>query len=194
MKNSTMSENIAGQIPYLQELSELIEKNTNSGLLVLNNIINGLGEIISLSCTLDFNLLGIFNILINETQKPITTLVLTNAKSKFNILTENDEYLFDEDKNTKNEVLEIKKLLDSYTPDCSLIDEELRSDSDFVYTALEFSQNIDKIKQLLKSQNQTLIVKSAETLKNLNTFDEISRATAIANLADPNLKVVINAL
>ena len=194
MKNSGLSENIAGQIPYLKDLSELIEIDTNSGLLILNNIINGLGEIIPLSCTLDFNLWEIFNMLINETQKPVTALILTNAKSKFNALTENDEYLFDEDKNTKNEVLEIKKLLDNYTADFSLIDVELRSDSDFVYTALELSQNINKIKHLLNSTDQTLILKAAETLKVLNAFDETARLTALDNLTDTNIKAVINTL
>ena len=40
MKNSAMSENIAGEIPYLTNLFELTEKYYDDALLVINNIIN----------------------------------------------------------------------------------------------------------------------------------------------------------
>lgn len=190
MKTSAMSENIAGQIPYLEDLTELIDKDINSGLLVLNNIINGLGEIISLSSVLDFNLWEVFNSLISGNKTSTVETVLANAKNKFETLTENDEYLFDEDKNTKNEVYEIKKLLDETEIDFSLTDKELNSDSDLVYTALEISQNTEKIKELLNSDNQTLVLKAAETLKNLSALDDVSRQTALLNIVDDNLKAV----
>jgi len=194
MKTSAMSENIAGQIPYLEDLEELINKDTNSGLLVLNNIINGLGEIISLSSVIDFNLWEIFNSISSGNRNSTAETVLANAKNKFETLTENDEYLFDEDKNTKNEVYEIKKLLDDVTINYSLVDNELRHDSDFVYTALEISQNTNKIKELLNGNNQTLVLKSAETLKNLSALDEMSRQTALLNISDDNLKAVAYSL
>lgn len=193
MKKSGMAENIAGQIPYLEDLTELITRDLHSGLLVLNNIINGLGEIIPLSTVLDFNLWEIFNSLANELNSEVT-VVLTNAKSKFNTLTENDEYLFDEDKNTKNEVIEIQKLLNDINADMAFIDKELREDSDFVFTALEFSKNIDMIKPLLNSSNQTLVLKSAETLKMLNSLDENSKCIALLHLTDTNLKAVAESL
>ncbi|MBO7671943.1 hypothetical protein J6S88_00885 [bacterium] len=194
MKTSAMSENIAGQIPYLEDLTELIDRDTDSGILVLNNIINGLGEIIPLSSVLDFNLWEVFNLILSGDKNSMTETVLANAKNKFETLTENDEYLFDEDKNTKNEVYEIKKLLDDVKIDFSLIDNELYNDSNFVYTALEVSQNADKIKQLLTGNNQTLVLKASEVLKSLGALDETSRATAFNHLQDDHLKAVLTSL
>lgn len=192
MKFSGMSENIAGQIPYLEDLSLIIEHDFNSGMLVLNNIVNGLGEIIPLMTVLDFNLWEIFNSLINSEQNSVSATVLINAKAKFEILTDNDEYLFDEDKNTKNEVCEIKKLFEDVQINLPLIDNELCADSDFVFTALEFSRNIDRIRKLLSCNNQTLILKSAEVLKQLGALDETARQVALSNISDGNLKAVIN--
>ena len=102
-----------------------MELDTVSGLTVINYIINGLGEILPLSTTIDYNLYSVIEDLANNSQNSAIATVLTNAREKFNTLTENDEYLFDEDKNTKNEVLEINKLLNSIKI-CGNIDEELR--------------------------------------------------------------------
>ena len=56
MKTSAMPENIAGEIPYLTDLFEIINTNNENGLLVLNQIINGLGEILGLGQVFDFQL------------------------------------------------------------------------------------------------------------------------------------------
>ena len=194
MRISGMAENIAGQIPYLEDLSELIEKDFDSGLLVLNNILNGLGEINPISSVIDFNMWEILNSLLNENINSKIGTVLINARTKFDTLTENDEYLYDEDKNTKNEVYEIKKLLSEKEIDISLVDGELRPDSDFVYTALDISQNKDKIKELLNSDNQTVIIKSAETLRKLGGWNEELLGIALKHINDENLKAILKAL
>ena len=56
MKNSSMAENIAGEIPYLDSIFNIMEQNFENGLLVVNYIINGLGEILGLSQVFDFEL------------------------------------------------------------------------------------------------------------------------------------------
>lgn len=81
-----MAENIAGEIPYLVDMMTVLKDKR--GLIVLNNIINGLGEILPLSGVFDYNLYEVFEKLDNS-------VVLLNAREKFNTLTENDEYLFD---------------------------------------------------------------------------------------------------
>lgn len=185
MEKSSMAENIAGEIPYLVDMLTLLEDK--NGLIVLNNIINGLGEILPLTGVFDYNLYEVF-------EKLDCPVVLLNAREKFNTLTENDEYLFDEDKNTKNEVFEIKKLLNSFNLDESSADTELNAESPFVYTALELTNNADAVEKLLNAQNQTIVLKAAEVLKKLNAWTNETKAQALKNISDENIKAIILAL
>ena len=196
MKSSAMPENIAGEIPYLENLDDLIETSYEDALLVINYIINGLGEILPLSCVFDFDLFDVFEKLINNHTDSKLAVVILNAQEKFEILTENDEYLFDEDKDTKNEIQDIKKLLKSVNKKNleKHINEELREDSPFVFTALDFAEDVVAIRELLKSDNQTLILKTAEVLKKLGNFDETARTVALLKVTDINIKAIIRAL
>lgn len=196
MKQSSMAENIAGQIPYLQNLFELLENDYENALLVINHIINGLGEIFGLSAVFDFELFEIFERIINNFDDSKAAIVLLNAKDKFDILTENDEYLFDEDKNTKNEVLDIKKLLNHINRKEleKFVNDELNEESPFVFTALEFATDLYAIRELLKSNNQTIILKTVEVLKNLGNLDESTKTVALLKVTDNNIKSIIRAL
>lgn len=193
LDKSSMAENIAGEIPYLIDLFSILELDTVSGLTVINYIINGLGEILPLSTTIDYNLYSVIEDLANNSQNSAVATVLTNAREKFNTLTENDEYLYDEDKNTKNEVYEINKLLNSIKI-CGNIDEELRADSPFVFTALDFTNNKGAVEKLLSSDSQTLVLKSAEILKKLGGWNETLRAKALQHVTDSNIRAIIEAL
>lgn len=196
MKNSAMAENIAGEIPYLASLFEILERNYNDGLVILNHIINGLGEILPLSSVFDFEFFEVFERLINNYDDSKCAIVLLNAQEKFDTLTENDEYLFDEDKDTKNEVLDIKKLLKNVNKKDleTQINNELNENSDFVFTALDFATDLLAIRELLKSDNQTLILKTAEILKKLNSLDETAKTVALLKVTDINIKSIIRAL
>ena len=193
LDKSSMAENIAGEIPYLIDLFSILELDTVSGLTVINYIINGLGEILPLSTTIDYNLYSVIEDLANNSQNSAIATVLTNAREKFNTLTENDEYLFDEDKNTKNEVLEINKLLNSIKI-CGNIDEELRADSPFVFTALDFTTNAAAAENLLSTDNQTIILKAAEILKKLGVWNENLRTKALEHVKDSTIRAIIEAL
>ena len=193
LDKSSMAENIAGEIPYLIDLFSILELDTVSGLTVINYIINGLGEILPLSTTIDYNLYSVIEDLANNSQNSAVATVLTNAREKFNTLTENDEYLFDEDKNTKNEVYEIKELLNNIKI-CGNIDEELRADSPFVFTALDFTTNAAAAENLLSTDNQTLVLKAAEILKKLGGWNETLRAKALQHVTDSNIRAIIEAL
>lgn len=196
MKNSAMAENIAGEIPYLVSIFELLDNRYEDGLLVLNNIINGLGEIFPLSVVFDYELFDVFERLIHNFNDSKGAIVILNAKEKFDVLTENDEYLFDEDKDTKNEVQDIKKLLKSVNKKDleKYVNEELNENSPFVYTALEFATDIFAVKELLKSSNQTLILKTAEVLKSLGVLDETAKTVALLKVSDINIKAIIRSL
>lgn len=196
IKSSNLSENIAGELLYLVDLFELLNTNKADGLFVLNNIINGLGEILGVSQTLDFQLYDVFDYLLNNTLTPETAVVLINAKDKFETLTENDEYLFDETKDVKQEIYDIKNLLNSaklQNIDNS-INEQLTENSLFVFTAIELSSNIERIKQLLNSKNQTLVLKALEKLKELNSLTTENKETALSHISDENIKNIIQAI
>lgn len=196
MKSSTMAENIAGEIPYLSNLFELLDKNNANALLVINYIINGLGEILGIPTVFDYELYDVFERLIRNTDDSKTAVVLLNASEKFETLTENDEYLFDEDKNTKNEVQDIKKLLTSINKKQlkTLCLQELNENSPFVYTALDFAEDVFAIRELLKCNNQTIILKTAEILKKLGNLDEPTKTVALLKVTDENIKSMIRVL
>jgi len=196
MKTSTMPENIAGFIPYIIDLQELLNVDYENGLLVLNNIINGLGEILGLYEVINFELFNIFETLTSNPPTSKSAVVLLNAEEKFNTLTENDEYLFDEDKNTQAEIKDIRKFLNRLDKKQlqSLADKELTEDSPFVYTALEFSNNTEAIKNLLRCDNQTLILKTAEVLKKLGALNDTERTVALLKITDENIRSILRAL
>ena len=162
----------------------------------MNYIINGLGEILDLSLVFDFELFEVLEKLINNHEDSKASIVLLNAKDKFDTLTENDEYLFDEDKDTKNEIQDIKKLLKNVNRKEleAHVNEELNENSPFVYTALDFATDLISIRELLKSNNQTVILKTAEVLKSLGNLDETAKTVALLKVTDINIKSIIRAL
>lgn len=196
MKKSSFAENIAGQLPYLYDLFELYDINKEDCLYILNLIINSLGEILGLSQIFDFQLYDFLNMLIRSRQDSKTAVVLINAADKFDTLTENDEYLFDETKDTKQEISDIKKLLSKIDIDklLKLSDNELNENSLFVYTALDFTKNVDKVRELLTASCQTLVVKALEILKKIDYISENDRQTAYNSVSDENIKRVIMAI
>lgn len=220
MKKSSMPENIASEIPYIKSFVELLDTEyKNDTILAVNNIINGIGEIIMLGQLFDFQLFEILQKLINTSSAPhpnpppqggretdgITATVLLNAKLKFDQLTENEEYIFDEDKDTKQEVFEIKNLL-NHEPEAfwakqkELFTSELNEKSDFVFSALELvqdlnlTQSFDKLKALSGSDNQTIILKTIEVIKNLGKLSEINKNEALTKISDENIKAIIQSL
>ncbi len=196
MKNSTMPENIAGEIPYLENLFDLLDKYYENTLLAINYIINGLGEILPPSVVFDFEFFEVFERIIHNSDDSKAAIVILNAQEKFDILTENDEYLFEENKETKNEFQDIKRLLKSINKKSleKYINDELKEDSPLVFTALDFATDVVAVRELLKSNNQTLILKTAEILKHLGSFDETAKTVALLKVTDINIKAIIRAL
>ncbi len=194
MRGSAMAENIAGEIPYIEDLFELLNKYYEDTLLTINFIISGLGEILPLSTVFDYELFEVFERLINNYDDSKSAIVLLNARDKFETLTENDEYLFDEDKNTKNEIQDIKKLLKNTRDLEKYINDELNENSPFVFTALDFATDPLMVRELLKSSNQTLILKTVEILKKLDALDENVKTVALLKVSDINIKSIIRAL
>lgn len=210
MKKSSMPENIASEIPYIKSFVELLDSEFKENtILAVNYIISGIGEIIMLGQLFDFQLFEVLQKMISMPENGTIATVLLSAKLKFEQLTENEEYIFDEDKDTKQEVYEIKNLLNHepegfWEAQKKLFVDELNEKSDFVFSALELLQELnlteafDKLKALLSSQNQTngqtIILKTIEVIKHLNKLSEINKDDVLTKISDENIKAIINSL
>ena len=197
MKKSSLSENIAEDIPYLENLPELLNTEfQEDAILAFCYIINGLVELIPVSQIITFRFYEFIDRLLNMSPSGAVAVALFLAKEKFNIITENEEYLFDEDKNTKNEVNDIKNLLNNANlyPMTSFIYEELYEESPFIFFALEIIRDEESLVSLLSGENQTVIIKVMELLKSQDLLTADYKAKALTKITDENLKVVANAL
>lgn len=206
LKTSSMPENIACEVQYIQSFIELLDSSyREDSIYALNQIINGLGEIVSLSQVFDFELYEVIEKLIQGDNYSKKAVFLLNAKLKFDQLTENDEYLFDEDKAVKEEVYAIKDLLNSQPHDFWETQKkefvfELDSQSPFVFSALEIvqemnlSESFEKLNTLLESSNQTLILKTVEVIKSLDQLSQIDKNTVFEKISDENIKAILDSL
>lgn len=209
MKKSSMPENIAAEIPYMKGFLELLETDyKKEALLAFNYVLNGLGEIISLAQVFDFDVFEVIEQLVHNQKldsNSKSAVVLLNAKLKFEQLTENDEYLFDEDKSIKAEVYDIKGFLNSQNENFwqeqkSLIQKELNENSDFIFSALdvveelELQDSFEKLKLLLDSSNQTIILKTVEVIKSLNRLDDIDKNAVLENVSDENISAILQSI
>lgn len=208
MQNSKMPENIAGQIPYMESLLSLLKSDYKlETLYTIDNIINGLGEILCLSDIFQFELYEVLEYLIktnktpNEYQSKIAQ-VLLSALVKFNIFNENQEYTFDEDKNTKEEIISIFKLLQNEKEEFwnlqkELVISELKISYNRILAALPIIKEytlinaIPILKNLINDQNETLVCEVVATLKTLNAISKEEIKLISSNIKNPNIKAII---
>lgn len=194
MKKSSLSENIASEIPYLVPVEDLIK--TDDGVLVLCNIVSAIPEIIPPSAVIDYNLFSIFEDLYLNNLSSSSAVLLRLAQEKFAELTSNDEYLYDCDKNTKDEVFAINQLLvgiDSYKLK-NLLYDELYDESDFVFFAVDFVDEQEELEALLDTKNPTLILKVLLKLKDKQMLTQSHKDIASKNIGENELKQYIEAL
>lgn len=193
MKKSSLSENIASEILYLMPIEEFLERDFDTAILVLCHVINAIPEILPPSSVCDYGLYDIFERL------PLTSasaVLIRLAKDKFEELTSNDEYLFDSDKNTKNEVNAINELLKKFNNNKlkSLFYDELYENSDFVFFALDFVNEIEELETLLDSKNDTLILKILTLLKDKSALKPEHKQSVLDRIACPSVKNIIEVL
>ena len=194
MKKSSLSENIASEIPYLVPVEDLIK--TVDWVLVLCNIVSAIPEIIPPSAVIDYNLFSIFEDLYLNNLSSSSAVLLRLAQVKFAELTSNDEYLYDCDKNTKDEVFAINQLLvgiDSYKLK-NLLYDELYDESEFVFFAVDFVDEAEELEALLDTKNPTLILKVLLKLKDKQMLTQSHKDIASKNIGENGLKQYIEAL
>lgn len=194
MKKSSLAENIAAEIPYLIPLEDLI--NTDDGILVICNIVNAIPEIIPSSAVIDYNLFGVFEDLYLNNLSSTSAVLLKLAQEKFAQLADNDEYLFDCDKNTKEEIYAINQLLagiDGFKLK-NLLYDELYDGSDFVLFAVDYADETEELEALLDSSNPTLILKVLSKLKEKDVLTIEHKKLAFKSILSEDLRQFVQAL
>lgn len=212
MEHSSMSENIAGEIPYIQSIMELLTTYDDKSLVLLcvDNILSGLGEILPLNQIFCFELFEVLSFLIEyniKNKDSQAAAILLKALSKFEMLNENEEYTFDEDKNTKQEINEIYNLLKNqqeyfWNAQKNLVKNELNpslpnyrtSSALRVIAEYNLTQAADEVKSLLNSENEILLCEAVIALKNLSMLDGINKDEIIGKVKDENKKALIQSL
>ena len=213
MEKSSMAENIAGEIPYIDSLLALLNNYEEKSkiLLCIDNILSGLGEILPLNQIFCFELFEVLEYLITyntQNKNPQASVVLLKALSKFEMLTENDEYTFDEDKNTKQEVQDIYNLLKKqqeyfWNAQKNLVKNELNIDlipsyriSGALRVIAEYKlvQSIEDIKALLNTNDEILLCEIVATLKQLNALNDVDKSAVITKVHDENKKALLESL
>lgn len=212
MEHSSMSENIAGEIPYIQSIMELLTTYDDKSLVLLcvDNILSGLGEILPLNQIFCFELFEVLSFLIEyniKNKDSQAAAILLKALSKFEMLNENEEYTFDEDKNTKQEINEIYNLLKNqqeyfWNAQKNLVKNELNpslpnyrtSSALRVIAEYNLTQAAEEVKSLLNSENEILLCEAVIALKNLSMLDGINKDEIIGKVKDENKKALIQSL
>ena len=196
MKKSSLSENIAAEIPFLINMEDFMEKDFDNAVLVLCNIVNAIPEIMQPAAVIDYNLLELFDNLYYDNLTSSSALLLRMAKEKFASLEENEEYLFDCDKNTKDEIANINKFFKGVNVNKlnSLLYDELYEGSDFVFFAVDYINDIEELETLLDSSNQTLLLKVLTTLKEKQVLKPTHKEQALTHITSEDIRKIIEVL
>ena len=206
MKNSSMAENIAGEIPYLESLRVLMEKeNREDVLYCLSKILTGLGEILPLNQVFSFEMYDMLELLIRENKRErsgLAAVVLLKALLKFETICENDEYTYDEDKNTKNELAQILALLkgesgEFWEEQKELILNELEEEKERAISAahligeLKIDYAVEDLKKLSQSDDEILICEAVMALKAINALNCADKSEILSKINDENKRAII---
>ena len=204
--NSSMPENAAQEIANSIDLYEFInEKQTEDRLSLLNSIINGLGEILPLGQVLYYGIFDIIRFLINqsyEEENSQISQILLNMKLKFKLFVENDEYTYDEDIETKNELKKIFVLLNNQGEDFwneqkQLLVQELSKSERRICATLnlikemEEFDNVEAIVNLTNSNNELIVCQAIEALNSIGKIEYINVNNILKNIKNENIAAII---
>lgn len=195
LKKSSIPEYIALEINTLKPICEILDENIEIAALSLCHILTSLGEVIGLEVVFDLNLKEIFEKLI-QMKDSAAAVVLRVAQDLFKEFASNDEYLFDLDKNTKDEVIAIATMLSKISAGRLENDilEEAYEDSLFIEFVINYLTQVEDLETLLEGQNQTIILSALERIKALGGLAETHKQKALEAVSNENIKAVILAL
>lgn len=218
MTTSDMPEHIAGHIALLENLSDYFgieDKNIEElSLECFQHIIASEAEVWPLSTIIDFKIYESLEKLIELVKNSIDGSIkgryaslLLFANNQFSMFLENNEYKFNEDKETLGELDEIVALLKGQSPDfwqkCKeqLKNELFCNDTKRVsyaldiITELELNEFSDEIKTLIENQTDEIILyKSTICLYKFGKGEYIDKNKLFEKISDTNLQAHINSL
>lgn len=187
MSKSTMSEHIAGEIASFEKLFMLFrDKNPEIQALSLecfDNILSGIVQIWSLNALFSFEVKACVNTLFELLKedgsfKTQYSQLLLKAKNRLEFYNNNDEYKYDEDKNTLQELDEICNLLNSYA------ESFWEAQIDNIFEELDSENQKRKIAALNLISDMKIDYATQELIKKLNTDDEKMLCEIIITLSN----------
>lgn len=198
--NSPFLANIISSLLDLNELDELKKVLSAEAIVrIFNAIIENYPENISLDTILYYQIYDFIK-LISTYDNQYSRNALLIAKAKFNEFNNNEIYQFDLDKNTKNKLSEIAKLLNELNIETLQTSElEEYNNKTFKFeTALNviFEYNLQDYSSTLadlinnSKLNYNLIAKTAEVLKKCDKIALIDK-TIIEKIEDINIKSLV---
>lgn len=208
LETTPMAENIAAEIPYLESFTDMIKKqDKNKVLTCFDFVLSGLGEIFNLSDIFFYEVYDILAMLIEEQNiepKSQIAQILLRAFDKFTMFTSNDEYSFDETKDTKEELRAIFDLLNSqpknfWIEQKNLIAHEFLESKQRIIATLETIQSLNIVEtkgKLIDFINSTideqLIVLAVGVANSIGAGKALNYQVLSQKVTDSTLKVILN--
>lgn len=219
MKNSSMKEHMAGEIALSTDISEYFNSPDSElkelSLECFDYIISSLSEIWPLSTIIDFKISKCLNIIFdlskkqNDPFKGKYSEILLKSRSMFNLFNEFDEYKFDEDKKTLQELTKICSFLNSLSNDFweaqidDLLDEltsenkARKSSAINLISYLELNIASQYLLEVLDSEeNEQMICEIVMALSKLNCIPQIKNKKEITEKIkhNENIKAIVESL
>ena len=72
--------------------------------------------------------------------------------------------------------------------------DELYDESDFVFFALDYVNDVEELETMLDSENQTLILKVLTILKEKTKLTDAHKQTALSKITSENIKQIVQVL
>ncbi len=196
MRKSSIPEYVALEINSLEPfINGLNGEYAEMAALALCHILSGLGELIPLDSIFELNMTEVLERL-SVSRESYAAVVLMMAKRLFTEISDNDEYLFDLDKNTKDEVAQICSILSNISAAGleSAICEEAYEESPFICFVIGFLNDVPTMLSLLEGDNQTVILSTMERLKTLGLLNDEYKAKGLSRITNDNIRPVAEAL
>jgi hypothetical protein len=213
MSNSTMSEYISSEIASFDKLYNLFNSENQEiqelSLECFDNVLSGLVHVWPLSVLFDFEVKSCLEALLDMVQhegpfQKRSSQLLLKAKNRLELFNQNDEYKFDEDKNTQNELNDICGFLNSYPETFweaqidNLFDEVDSLNTKRVVAALNLiaEMKIDYaakyLVKKLETADEKILCEILITLSHIGGIPSVSnKAEILDRIENANLKAII---
>lgn len=190
-------------ILYLTNFSKLIETNKEYALKIFDILLGAYPEEISLDTIIDFEVFNFIKYLMGEIKKEDNSYIkrlLLKAKYKFNLISREDIYTFDLNKQIKKEISSISNFINTSDIDLfkGLENELYSNDKDRILETFDVILNFgktdfaQKIAEIIKlSAFEDIVAEGIKVLKIFGKLDIINKDEIIDKIQNQNLKALV---